>query len=249
MLRTIICDDEAPARGLLEDILRGMDTVEVVATCQSAMDAIGLINAGGIDLVFMDIEMPQLSGVEAARHLTIDPRPLIVFATAHSDYAIDAFGIDAIDYILKPLDPVRVEKAVEKARRLHRLIDEAREAHSDMKPATQSASLDAALRVFDAGRLFIIPYGEIVWIEAAGDYSLIHRQEGETAIRRTLSSLERELPTAQFRRIHRSSIVSVGHISEMRRLTKGEAELTLAGGIVLRISRSYRDVVAEFMTE
>ena len=95
----------------------------------------------------------------------------------------------------------------------------------------------------DAGRLFIIPHDEIFWIEAAGDYSLIHRREGETVIRRTLLSLVRELPAVRFQRIHRSSIVALSQIKEIKRLTKGEAEIALDDGAVLRASRTYRDVV------
>ncbi len=243
MLRTLLCDDEAPACELLADILASMDNVDVVATCQSAADALAVINRGGVDLAFFDIEMPQLSGVDAARNLAIEPRPLVVFATAHPEYAIDAFGIDAIDYILKPLDPDRVRKAVEKAQRLQRLIGESREVAPAPASSPARPDADEALRVMDAGRLFIIPHDEIVWIEAAGDYSLIHRREGETVIRRTLSSLVRELPAERFQRIHRSSIVALAHIKEIKRLTKGEAEISLDDGALLRASRTYRDVV------
>ncbi len=243
MLRTLLCDDEGPARGLLSDILRDIAGVELVSACSSAPEALEIINRGGIDLAFFDVEMPALSGVEAARNFTIDPRPLVVFTTAYPDYAIDAFGIDAIDYILKPLDHERVCRAVQKAERLHRLIGETRDALAKPMRRSDTPATDDVLRVLDAGRLFVIPYREVVWIEAAGDYSLIHRLDGEIAIRRTLSSLVRELPKGRFRRIHRSAIISLAQIREIRRLAKGEAEITLIGGVVLRASRTYRDVI------
>jgi len=248
MMKTLLCDDEGPARELLADILNSAKSVELIAVCSSAKEALRIINRGGVDLVFFDIEMPEMSGVEAARKLTVEHRPLIVFATAHADYAIDAFGIDAIDYILKPIDPDRVLKAVEKANRLHHLIDKTRGESGLAAEGLKSAPTDEALRVFDAGRLFVIPYKEIVWVEAAGDYSLIHRLEGETAIRRTLSSVIRELPGNRFKRVHRSAIVSVSHITEIKRLAKGEAELTLNGEVMLRASRTYRTVIDELMS-
>ena len=124
MLKTIVCDDEAPAVELMEGMLRDTGQVAIEGTYLSVREAIDRINQGGIDLAVLDIEMPELSGVEASTQITADPKPLIVFATAHPEYAVEAFGIDAIDYILKPFDQVRVEKAVEKAARMHRLIAE-----------------------------------------------------------------------------------------------------------------------------
>jgi len=170
MLKVLLCDDEAPALDLLSNMLREVDGAEVVATCRSADDALAIINDGGIHLVFFDVEMPGLSGVNAAAAISVEPRPLIIFATAHPDYAIDAFGIDAIDYILKPFDRERVSKAIEKAQRLHRLIEETR-ITSDYSgdPLTLSVMNDA-LRVYDAGHLFIIPHDDVIWVEAAGDY-------------------------------------------------------------------------------
>lgn len=247
MLKTLICDDELPALELIAGMLRDTGKIELVACCQSVVDALDIINRGGVDLAYFDIEMPQLTGVDAARSITVEPKPLIVFATAHADYAVDAFGIDAIDYILKPFDPRRVLKSVEKAVRLRQVI----QAGADKLPGSQTQTGPGqsahALRIVDAGRLYVIPFSDIVWIEAAGDYSLVHRRKSDVAIRRTISSLEAELPTSQFRRVHRSSIVSVEHISEVRRLAKGEAEICLGGNTTVRASRSYREVVSELI--
>lgn len=248
MLRTLLCDDERPALDLLSGLLNEVDGVDVVAVCQSAREALALLDLGQIDLAFFDVEMPELSGVEAVRALNIEPRPLIIFATAHPDYAIDAFGIDAIDYILKPFSRERVSKAIVKAQRLHRLIEETRTSLFRGEDSPSQVPTHDVLRVYDAGRLFVIPHDDVVWIEAAGDYSLIHWRGQETAIRRTLTSLARELPEARFKRIHRSSIVSVRRIREIKRLAKGEAEIKLDGDIVLRASRTYSQVIDELIS-
>ena len=249
MLKTLVCDDERPALDLICSVLREAGQVELFAACQSARDAIDLINRGGIDLAIFDIEMPELTGVDAARAIVVDPKPLIVFVTAHPDYAVDAFGCDAIDYVLKPVDPMRLLKSVEKAGRMRRLIQEAlsRPPQALAVPA-QGESVEA-LRINDAGRFYVIPHAEIAWIEAAGDYSLVHWGESELAIRRSLTSLEEELPAPRFRRVHRSALVSSRHIVEIRRLAKGEAEIRLASGALVKASRSYRDVVATLIEQ
>lgn len=245
MLRALLCDDENPARGLLERILREFSDVEIIASLSSSEQALNIINKGEIDIAFLDVEMPVLTGVETVNGMTCEPRPLVVFVSAHSEYAVDAFGIDAVDYILKPLTSERVRKAVDKAAHMHRLIAENQSGDdrtSSANPLDNTAN-DHSLRLFDAGRLFVVPHTDIVWVEAAGDYSLIHRTNGEIAVRRTLTALSRELPTSHFKRIHRSYIVALDHISKVRKLSKGEAELTVTGDHVLRVSRSYRQVV------
>lgn len=247
MMRTLVCDDELPALELLTEILKDSAAVNVVAAHLSVTEAVARINEGGIDLAFFDVEMPGLSGVEAARLIAVEPRPLLVFATAHPEYAVDAFGIDAIDYVLKPFDPARIRRSVEKAVRLNRIIVESvPPTLSSIEDEDRSDDSDT-LKIRDAGRYYVIPHDDIVWIEAAGDYSLIHRNQGEVAIRRAISSLEIELPQAKFRRVHRSCIISVSHIEEIRRLSKGEANIVLRGDIVVKASRSFRDVVDELI--
>ena len=226
MLKTIVCDDEAPAVELMEGMLRDTGQVAIEGTYLSVREAIDRINQGGIDLAVLDIEMPELSGVEASTQITADPKPLIVFATAHPEYAVEAFGIDAIDYILKPFDQVRVEKAVEKAARMHRLIAESEEEVAEEADA-QRADPPAMLRIKDAGRYYFIPRADVIWIEAAGDYSLLHTAD----------------------RVHRSAIVSVAHIREIRMRPKGEAQIFLTDDITVRTSRSYRDTIQKLIDE
>jgi two-component system, LytTR family, response regulator len=243
MLKTVVCDDEPPALELMTGLLEATGMVSIEAASGSVRAVLDLINRGGIDLLVLDVEMPELSGVEAYGHITVDPKPLLVFATAHPDYAVDAFGIDAIDYILKPLEAGRVRKAVEKAARLHGLIRDATMEAPAAFVQTDPKPHDNTLRIRDAGRVYLIPFADMIWIEAAGDYSLLHTHERQTVIRRTMSSLEAELPGDAFVRVHRSAIVSKSRIREIRMLAKGEAEILLDGAGVVRSSRTYRDTV------
>jgi len=170
MMKTVICDDEVPALDLICSMVKETGKVEVVAACQSALEALDIINQGGIDLAFFDIEMPELSGVMAASKISVEPKPLLVFATAHSEYAVDAFGIDAIDYVLKPLDQDRISKSVVKAERLMRMIKERSVSSLDRSPAIERPSNEEVLKIKDGGSIHFIPLRDITWIEAAGDY-------------------------------------------------------------------------------
>ncbi|MFN3214776.1 MAG: LytR/AlgR family response regulator transcription factor [Henriciella sp.] len=247
MLKAVICDDEQPALNLLADMLSETNDIKLVAKCLTAEDALSVINSGGIDIAFFDVEMPQITGVDAAIQITVEPKPLIIFVTAHAEYAVDAFGVDAVDYVLKPLTKSRIEKAVEKAVRLTRLIEESQQGAAGTEQTQGGSDADEFVTIKDAASVYFLPLKEIVWIEAAGDYSLVHKTSGEIAIRRTLSSLVDELPDTRFRRIHRSSIVSMERISEIKRLAKGEAELFMDNGALVRASRSYRPVIKEII--
>lgn len=237
MLRTVICDDERPALDLLEGILTAGQRVSITGAYQSVEQAVARINQGGVDLAFFDIEMPGSSGIEAFSQLTVSPKPLLIFATAHPEYALEAFEVEAIDFLLKPLDPDRVGRALDKAERLHRLTSsvDAQEKATPAEPGT--------LRVKDVGHVFFIPFEQVLWVEAAGDYSLVHTSEREYALRRTISALESDLPSEQFVRVHRSAIVQIAAVREVRVLPKGDAQISLSHGAVVKASRSYRDAI------
>lgn len=243
MLKTVVCDDELPALELMTELLKETGSVDIVAACQSVHEALEIINKGGIDLVVLDVEMPDLGGVDAAERITVDPKPLLVFATAHAEYAIEAFGVDAIDYIMKPFEPVRVARAVEKAERLGALIASSEGGAVRDRPDTQPQDRSGMLKVKDSGHVYFIPYEDVFWIEAAGDYSLIHTPAREYALRKTLRALEDQLPDDIFVRVHRSTIISARHVREVRLLAKGEALVTLTNDASLKVSRSYRDAV------
>lgn len=243
MLKTVLCDDEPPALELMASLLGETGEVDLVACCLSIRAALDVINKGGIDLIVFDMEMPELSGVAAYSEIEIEPRPLVIFATAHPEYAVDAFGVDAIDYILKPLEFTRVKRAIDKAVRLRRLVLERAAGAPLAAPIAPPEDLSGVLKIKDAGRFYFIPHSDIIWIEAAGDYSILHMGDREVTIRVTVKMLEAELPTPLFARVHRSAIVAKNRIREIDFLPKGEAQLTMSSGAAVRTSRSYRDVV------
>lgn len=243
MLNTVVCDDEAPALQLMTELLEETGGVSIKSSCQSVREALSVINAGGVDLVVFDIEMPELSGVDAYNEITVEPKPLVIFATAHPEYAVEAFGVDAIDYILKPISLERVLKGVEKADRLHRLILERETGAVIDAPETAPQDVTDVLKIKDAGKLYFIPHNEIVWIEAAGDYSLLHMKDRELTIRVPIKTLEADLPPPNFARVHRSAIVSAWYIREIQLLPKGEALIVFDENTAVRSSRSYRDTV------
>ncbi|WOI52662.1 LytTR family DNA-binding domain-containing protein [Parvularcula sp. LCG005] len=250
MLKTVICDDELPALKLLASLLEDTGMVEIVAACQSVEEALSVVNGSGIDLLIMDIEMPELSGVAATRQITVTPKPLLIFATAHAEYALDAFSVDAIDYLLKPINQTMVTRAVQKAARLCSVIAVAETSASDEKLAEPApADTSRTLKIRDGGFVYFISYDDIYWIEAAGDYSLVHTTDREYAIRKTLREFEEELPLDRFVRVHRSAIISSSQVREVKLLTKGEATIVLASGHSVKSSRSYRDAVKALTTK
>ena len=249
MLNTVVCDDELPALELMASLLKETGVVRIVASCQSVREALQVINRGGIDLVVFDIEMPEFSGVDAYNQITATPRPLVIFATAHPEYAVEAFGVDAIDYILKPFNLERVAKAVEKATRLRRLIVE-RESGTPIEASdTVPADETSVLKVKDAGKFYFIPHNDIIWIEAAGDYSLLHMKDRELTVRVPIKALQAELPSSMFARVHRSAIVSTAHIREIKILPKGEALVIFDEETTVRTSRSYSEVVQKLVSK
>jgi two-component system LytT family response regulator len=241
MLRTVICDDEPPALELMRSLLAATGRVEVVAALQNVEEALGVIARGGVELAVFDIEMPGLTGVEAYRRIEVEPKPLLIFATAHSEYAVEAFDVDAIDFVLKPFDAERVGRAVEKAVRLNGAIGAKGRALATLEPAAASQSAElSSLSVRDGGRTYRLRYEEVSWIEAAGDYCLLHTEDREYAVRRPMNRLESELPPDLFVRVHRSAIVSMAWVREIRPLTKGEALIVLKSGAEVKSSRTYR---------
>ena len=217
--------------------------VEVLACHLTAKEAVEHIERGGVDLAVFDIEMPELTGVNAVLSITTQPKPLILFATAHAEYALDAFDVDAIDYLLKPLHQERVNKAIEKAVHLNGLIRSDIGYLTNEDEISRLSNRSDVVRINDAGRHYIIPYDDIIWIEAAGDYSLIHKTDGQIVVRRTLTSLEAELSPTSFQRVHRSSIVSNHHVTEVRWLPKGDSEIIVSGGTVIKASRRHKKAV------
>ncbi|TMN43871.1 LytTR family DNA-binding domain-containing protein [Pseudoalteromonas sp. S2755] len=265
-IRTLIVDDEPLARKGLAVRLRDFSEIEVVELCGSGQQAIDLCKSKDIDLVFLDIQMPNMNGFEVARALSesVKPLPAIVFVTAFDQYAVKAFEIHALDYILKPVDDNRLKQAVEKVQSY--LKTQQDNAHKKKlasfvagitgnnceeilkKLATgdtiEDKKFPESLAVKEQGEIIRVSTSSIQWIDAAGDYMCLHCSDGQTHIlRKTMKDLEQELDPTLFVRVHRSAIVNTKQISKLVTQSSGEYLLVLENGQELKVSRSYRDKV------
>ncbi|MEM8562216.1 MAG: LytTR family DNA-binding domain-containing protein [Pseudomonadota bacterium] len=262
-LRAIVVDDERLARRGLALRLAEIPAVEVIAQCANGHEALSVIHGESPDLIFLDIQMPGMDGFDMVCELQADAMPLIIFVTAFDQYAIDAFKVHAVDYILKPIDEERLREAVGRAVNRHSQqkpdskenllalvsgrdsVSKAKELLS--KEDTGDKAWPDRLTIKDGNQYQFIRIDDIQWIDAAGDYMCVHAK-GETHIMRTtMKRLESSLNPDVFIRVHRSSIVSVNAIASAASHLNGEFILTLHGGTNLKVSRSYRDKIKSLL--
>jgi two-component system, LytTR family, response regulator len=245
-LRVLIVDDEPPARDLIREMLKtALDTV-VVGEAGDGVEAARVIEELKPDLVFLDVRMPEQDGFGVLAALPEGPLPLVIFVTAFDAYAVKAFEIHAVDYVLKPFDRERLHEALERARARARL---ARGEEQERRVLDLLADLAGQHRPLErvlvriGVRFELVRTVDIDWLEAAGNYVTLHVGARTPLLRQTLSALERQLDPARFRRIHRSVIVNLDRIKEIRPALAGEYSARLHDGTELRISRSYRQNV------
>lgn len=261
MVRALVVDDEQLARRGIVMRLASIPDVEVIGECKNGEEAVAAIAAEAPDLVFLDIQMPGLSGFDVVRRLQADVMPEIVFVTAFDHYAVEAFKVNAIDYILKPVEEPRLREAVERARAVvaarDAVADKARlldlvlslEQGRDNEAPTPSAAKDKVeyLSIREQGEIRFVPLDVIEWVDAAGDYMCVHA-EGETHIMRTtMKDLMSRLPEPRFLRIHRSTLVNRDFISCAQSMQSGEYSLILRGGAQLKVSRGYKAAIREII--
>ena len=245
MLRVAIVDDEAHARAAIRVLLGRRDDVEIVAECRNGSEAVELLQWVGVDLLLLDVQMPGLDGFGVIHALGPAKAPPTIFVTAFDEYAIRAFEVEAVDYIVKPFDDARFFAAFERARRR---IDEHRKARwaQRLMAATPEragsfvALPQARLPVSDGHRVVFVNFDEIDWIQAADQYVIVHAGAKEYLLRESLHDLADRLPRQRFAQIHRSHVVNVAKVREVTRLGKGDAEVMLVDGRRLRWSRRYR---------
>ncbi|RIA09527.1 LytTR family two component transcriptional regulator [Flavobacteriaceae bacterium MAR_2010_72] len=223
LCKCIIVDDEPPAIHVLETYIESLPQLEIVGVCKNAFEAINLMNTEKVDLMFLDINMPKLMGTQLMK--TLQHPPKVIFTTAHKDYAIEAFDLDAIDYLLKPISFERFLKAVNKFCNIP-------------QAELESVAQNPGFVYFRADRKMVKVFlDDVLYIESFKDYVVIHRSnESPLRIKQTLNSVESVLPKHQFLRIHRSYIVSFNKITAF---TKTDVEI---GKMELPIGRSYSDV-------
>ena len=222
-MRVVIADDEPLARERLRMLLAAEPGVEVVAEAENGLDALQACAAHRPDLVLLDISMPGVDGLEAARHLAaFEPRPAVVFCTAYDDHALSAFEAAAIDYLMKPVRPERLAAALERAR----LFMVGREPHQPVPHSAQARThLCARLR----GSLRLIPIEDVHYLQADEKYVVVHHVRGEDLIEESLKSLEDEFG-ARFVRIHRNCLVARHELIELRRSNDGHVQAVLRHG-------------------
>lgn len=226
-IRALIVDDEPLARSNILHVLREHPDVDVLDECDSANAALDAIRIQKPDLVFLDVRMPEYDGFDILEMLGADAPPAVVFVTAYDQYALRAFDTGALDYLLKPFNNARFARALERARERIALR---RQAPARMDRFTIKC----------AGHVLFLPAADVDWIEAADYYASLHVGPKTHLVRRSMNDLESDLDPAQFCRIHRSTIVNLGRVCELRFDSEAGYEVVLTDGTPLRLSRRYR---------
>lgn len=273
-IQTLIVDDEPLARRRIVQLLAKAPGFALHGECRNGTEAVAALSAPdtGPDVVFLDVQMPDLTGVEVLQRVAA-PLPLVVFVTAYDRYALQAFDAHAVDYVLKPIDPDRFASCLAHVRHL---FDQRQASHRHQQVAallqewpplvvapappptprfppashlggSPTGAFAEQFLVKQPGRLYFVPAGHVQYLEAAGNYVTLHTQGASHVLRATLSQLESQLNPAHFVRIHRSLVVNVQHIQELRPWAHGEYLITLHGGAHLTSSRSYSNGLQQFL--
>jgi len=266
ILKTLIVDDESLARRGLAHRLRNIEDIKIVGEANNGREALKLIREMNPDLVFLDIQMPGISGFEVVQQLDVETMPVILFLTAYDEYAVRAFEVNALDYILKPIDEDRLHQVLDKVRAnlsqkralkhkslLLKLASEiSGESISSLDELEETGVAElvqkepSRLAIRDGGRTTWVNQDDIEWIDAAGDYMCVQSLGVTYIMRKTMKELEKELDASILQRIHRSTIVNVGQVREMESHINGEYFLTLQSGHRVKLSRTYKDKLKLF---
>lgn len=244
-IRTLIVDDHPVARQRLATLLASERDVEVIAQCADGRAAVDAVRRTGPDLVFLDLQMPELDGFGVVEAVGVDRMPVVVFVTAYDEHALRAFEMHAVDYLLKPFSNERFQSALSHARR--QLQRQRAEAFSDrllelvraVAPSLRPADQPARLMIKAEGRIAFVSPDEVNFIEAEGNYARLYLDTGSHVVRETMTKMEGRLGEA-FVRIHRCHMVNVRQLHELRSVN-GELEAILKDGTVLRVGQSYRE--------
>ncbi|TGX52876.1 response regulator [Sphingomonas gei] len=244
MIRTLIVDDEPLARRAVRAPLEANGDFEIVAEAGHGAAAVEAIRALRPDLVFLDVQMPEMSGFEVVEAVGEDAMPLIVFVTAFDAYAVRAFEAQALDYLLKPFDDLRFGRVLERVRRQLEMHGERGDRLRSMLSELGHAP---KLVARSHGSLRLVRLDEIDWIAAAGDYAEVHSNGRTLLLNDSMASLEATLPNEAFARIHRSAIVRLERVTEIRPGAHGDGVVRLACGTELRLSRRYRQAIDAYL--
>jgi two-component system LytT family response regulator len=258
-IRTMIVDDEPPAREGIRLRLQGQPDIELVGEYGSAREAVAAIRENAPDLLFLDVHMPGISGIEMMHEIGPDVVPAVILVTAYEEHAVEAFEVSVVDYVLKPIDTARFWTAFDRARthlqrvralhlsrRIKHLIEN--EQAGGARPSTRPDEAAAPPPPYRTRYLVcggtgekLVSVDEIDWIEASGDYVKLHDGHDYHLVRTRLTQVESELDPRLFCRVHRGAMVRFDRVDEIVPIDHGDAEIRLKDGTVLRLSRGYRD--------
>lgn len=252
-IRTIIVDDEPAARARIARLLIQDAEMELVAECRNGMEALEAVNKHCPDLIFLDVQMPQMNGIETLDRIEDDRKPFVIFVTAYDQYALKAFDRNAVDYLLKPYDDDRFFSSLEKAKK-----------HIDMRMSTKlTGKLMDLMRehmharseyteqftIRDKGREYKVNVDDIIYLRAEGNYLCLQLKERNHLYRMTMNAVETELDPTRFLRIHRSYIVNTAHIRNTRYSGNNEFIFSMANGERIVSGRSYKEQIAKALQE
>lgn len=250
-IRTLIVDDEPLAREKLRGFLEKEDDVEIIGECRDGREAVETIDRERPDLIFLDIQMPELDGFDVLEQVDEVAMPTVIFTTAFDQYAIKAFDVHAVDYLLKPYDRERFKKALDRGRQ-----EVQRQQESEVKDQLMSLLSEVSAResrhpdrlvVKTSGRVVFVKISDIDWVDAAGNYVRLHAGGESHMLRETMGRLEKRLDDKQFVRIHRSTIVNIECIRELQQQFHGDYLVVLRSGQRLTLSRSYREKIQHLL--
>jgi two-component system, LytTR family, response regulator len=247
LIRVLLVDDESLAREMLREMLQDDPQVTIVGESCNGREAVEAIRTHSPDLIFLDVQMPELGGFEVLEALGKE-LPRVIFVTAYDKYAVRAFEVHALDYLLKPFDQERFDVSWQRARAQ---ILRDRDGGTDQRILALLEEMKAGNKYLErlvikaSGRIYFLETAEIDWIEAEGNYVSVHSAKKSHLLRETISSLESQLDPKKFLRIHRSSIVRIDRIQELQPWFHGEYRIILQNGTQLTLSRNYRDRLQE----
>lgn len=260
-ISAIIADDETLSREVIRAYLQAFPQIQLIGECADGKETIAMTNARQPDILFLDIQMPETNGLEVVRLLQA-PMPLLLFVTAYDQYALPAFELNAIDYLLKPFDQERFDKAMQRTllqlelqqaadfqQRMHTLLEDYQylKQHYSVSELRRTAPTSEHIAIKDRHQILFLPLSDIDYIQADGDYVTIHTNEKKYLHYDTMKAMEQRLHAAHFLRIHRSVIVNTLKIKALQPHFNGEYFLTLQNGQQLKSSRSYKDNMQAFL--
>lgn len=235
-MRALIVDDEPPARLKLRQLLSAEPDIDVVGECASGPEAVVAIRDERPDLLFLDIQMPEMDGFEVLAQVGPDAMPLTVFVTAYDEHALQAFQVNALDYLLKP---VEAHRFAETMRRVRPRVRGPQPKLDALRADTHAHHL-RRLVVREVGKVTLIPVADVVYVESADNYAQVHTTAASHYLRMTLRNLEQQLDPAQFLRVHRSAIVAIDRVAHLEPWSHGDYRVVLRDGRTVMASRSYQ---------